>query len=116
MTAIVERVAKAVEAEWLAIATEAMRGGGIGFSRTDRDHIRIAQAAMRAMREPTSKMLAAAALSAVDAEVSEQDKIAAGGVLELLPPTGHPDGRTIIAEIARDYRAMIDAALAEASK
>lgn len=61
-------------------------------------------------REPTARMLAAAVMSAVSNDASEADKLAAGAVLELLPPTGHPDARTVIAEIARDYRAALSAA------
>lgn len=76
---------------------------------------RRAEGALQAMREPTAKMLAAAATSAVHTDASTADKSFAGSVLELLPPTGHPDGRVIIAEIARDYRAMIDAALQNAA-
>lgn len=71
-----------------------------------------ARAAIEAMREPTSRMLAAAVMSAVAAsEPSPADYAATGAVLERLPSTGHPQARTVIAEIRRDYRAAVDAAL-----
>lgn len=54
-------------------------------------------------------MLAAAVMSAVAGEPDKADYGITGAVLELLPPTGHPDARTVIAEISRDYRAALRA-------
>lgn len=75
------------------------------------EYIDDARAAIGAMREPTAAMLAEAVLSAVVGEPSAEDFAATGAVLERLPPTGHPDSRLVIAEIRRDYRAAINAAL-----
>lgn len=73
----------------------------------------MARAAIEAMLIPTSKMLADAVMSAVAGDPSDDDYAATGAVLERLPPTGHPDSRVIIAEIRRDYRAAINAALSD---
>lgn len=58
-------------------------------------------------REPTARMLADAVMYAVAHEPSKADMAITGAVLEFLPPTGHPDARAVIAEIARDYRALL---------
>lgn len=68
-------------------------------------------AALKEMRDPSAAMIAAAALSAVEDDSPDQKGL--GTVLELLPPTGHPDGPAILADIRRDYRAMIDQAIKE---
>ena len=101
MSEMITRVAKAIflsqhpGAEWSA-----------GRARIVWFHM--AEAAIEAMREPTAIMIASAAMSAVEDETPSQEGL--GTVLELLPPTGHPDGPAVLADIRRDYRAMIDAA------
>lgn len=101
MREMVTHVAKALflsqhpDAEWSA-----------GRARIKWFHM--AEAAIEAMREPTSGMIAHAALTAV--EDDEPDQSGLGAVLELLPPTDHPDARAVLADIRRDYRAMIDEA------
>lgn len=60
--------------------------------------------------EPSSQQLADMMLFVVGHEPSARDFAKVGAVLELLPPTGHPDARNVIADMVRDYRAMISAA------
>lgn len=102
MSSMIERVARALflsehpGAEWSA-------------GRARLKWFAMAEAAIQAMREPTAAMIAAAALSAVEDDAPDREGL--GSVLELLPPTGHPEGRAVLADIRRDYRAMIDEAL-----
>jgi len=79
---------------------------------------RAAQAALQAIhdagyrllpRDPTARVLADAMMNAVTYDPDAKDYAITGAVLELLPPTGHPDARLVIAELSRDYRAMIRA-------
>lgn len=92
MSEMIERVTQAIKAEYLAIATDAMRGGSVGFSRTDEDCARLARAAVRAMQSPTGRM----ALAGV-AAVNEVGQIDLGTIDE-------PDAGAC-------YRAMIEEAL-----
>ena len=75
------------------------------------DHVRFARAAIEAMREPTAHMLAVVAPDTEPA--TEADYALALRAVELLPPSEHPDVGDILAEIARDWRHMTEAALAE---
>jgi hypothetical protein len=61
-------------------------------------------------REPAAKQIAAMIMCAVAGDPSEADFGRTGAVLELLPPTGHPDARAVIADMIRDYRAMVTSA------
>lgn len=61
-------------------------------------------------RVPAATQLAGAILTATWEDPSAADMAITGAVLELLPPTGHPDARAVIADMARDYRAMLSAA------
>jgi len=46
----VEGVARVIEGEYYAIATEAMKGGAIGFARDDEAHQRIARAVLARLK------------------------------------------------------------------
>ena len=60
-------------------------------------------------RNPSAKVLADTMMNAVTYDPDAKDYAITGAVLELLPPTGHPDARLVIAELSREYRAMIKA-------
>lgn len=85
----------------------------------------IAQSALQAIHdagfvvvkcEPPARVLADAMMTAVTAEPSQADWAITGAVLELLPPTGHPDARLVIAEMSRDYRAFVQASQPKTEK
>jgi hypothetical protein len=61
-------------------------------------------------REPSAQLLADMMMYVVANEPGPRDFAKVGSVLELLPPTGHPDARNVVADMVRDYRAMIAAA------
>lgn len=70
---------------------------------------KLARAALQALREPTPQMLADVAVKTQPA--SEADYALASRAVELLPPSDHPDAGDVLAELARDWRNFIDAAL-----
>lgn len=99
---MIERVAKAMffamhpDAEW-------SRG------RARMKWYAMAEEAIEAMREPTPRMIAATAAQTQPA--SPDDYQLAQAALAFLPPSEHPDVADILADVARDHRAMIDGAL-----
>lgn len=102
MREMVTRVAKALflsehpNAEWSA-------------GRARAKWFTMAEAAIEAMREPTPRMIAATAVQTHPA--SEQDYRLAQAALRFLPSSDHPDVADILADVARDHRAMMDAAV-----
>lgn len=69
----------------------------------------MAEEAIEAMRDPTPRMIAATAAQTQPA--SPDDYQLAQAALAFLPPSEHPDVADILADVARDHRAMIDGAL-----
>lgn len=59
---------------------------------------------------PTPQMVAAAAVAPVSADPTPEDWEIGLSALDYLPPSEHPDVGDILAELVRDYRAMIQAA------
>lgn len=106
-----ERVARAITAKRYALAAKAMAGGSVGLGMDGDIGRQLARAALEAVREPTPEMLAATVLSGMETPLAAADFALADAALKLLPPTSHPERRVVLAEIARDHRAQIAAAL-----
>lgn len=71
-----------------------------------------ARAAIAAMREPTPHQMARAILAVKDlGDYEEAERPVARAALSILPQTCHPAAMPVVIDLARDYRAMIDAAL-----
>lgn len=102
MGEMINRVAKAVLAEYYAIATEAMAGGSVGISHTDITSRRIARAAIKAMSEPTEAMLKAAFVAMNETS---------SGAWKRMKSEGVTPRRLFDVKMAPRYRAMMAEAL-----
>ncbi|WP_368933512.1 hypothetical protein [Brevundimonas naejangsanensis] len=69
-----------------------------------------ARAALRAIRVADPAIIAAAAYATEPP--SANDFSIAAGASALLPKTGHPDARDVLADLARDWRLQIEGILA----
>lgn len=104
MSGMVSRLREAVLAEYLAVATEAMSGGAVGFSHDLETSERIARAAILALREPTEAMLRAAFVAMNETP---------GGTWKQMKAEGVTPRRLFDIKMAPRFRAMIDAILDE---
>lgn len=64
-------------------------------------------------REPTPEVIADVVQRVDPASLADYEVAKAASAL--LPPTGHPDGPDVLAELVRDYRALVNASAAPAS-
>lgn len=103
----VEKVARAIETyEFSLPGAGGLRGR---LSVAPAAARALARIAITALMEPTEEMVAAVAVQTQPA--SAADYALALKAVKLLPASEHPDAGDVLAEIARDHRAMISKAL-----